>query len=50
MSEYGDLDDFDPEDYNYFYVEDEYPLAVRSSLLDCAFGLINVFSLRNRTT
>ncbi len=35
MSDYGDLDDFDPDDYNYFYVEDEYPLAVRSLLPEC---------------
>jgi len=29
MSDYGDYDDFD-DDLNYFYVEDEYPLAVCS--------------------
>ena len=28
MSDYGDPDDYDPDDFNYFYVEDEYPLAV----------------------
>lgn len=35
MSDYGDYDDFD-DDLNYFYVEDEYPLAVSS--LKSAFG------------
>jgi hypothetical protein len=45
MSDYGDLDDFDPDDYNYFYVEDEYPLAVRSLLPEYALHLTNGFFL-----
>jgi len=48
MSDYGDLDDFDPDDYNYFYVEDEYPLAVCSLPPECVIKLINVIFL-NRT-
>jgi hypothetical protein len=49
MSDYGDLDDFDPDDYNYFYVEDEYPLAVRYLLPECALQPANVFFLNRMT-
>jgi len=43
MSDYGDLDDFDPDDYNYFYVEDEYPLAVSSLHPESVLCLTNGF-------
>ena len=49
MSDYGDLDEFDPDDYNYFYVEDEYPLAVRFLLLKCMIKFINFFFFSYRT-